>query len=63
MWVNNQRPPERTNTMNIKTKSGKYIKVTYFGAQRKMARKALDKGDNKKAANHFKLIRNGKRMA
>ena len=35
---------------------GKLIKITYYGAQRKMAR-----GDHVRAASHFKLVREGKR--
>ena len=47
--------------MIIQTCDGKsFIRITYFGAQRKMARAAMAAGDHSKAATHFKLIRNGK---
>ena len=40
---------------------GKLIKITYYGAQRKMARDAMARGDHVRAASHFKLVREGKR--
>lgn len=39
---------------------GRLIKITYYGAQRKMARDAMTRGDTKRAAVHFKLVREGK---
>jgi len=44
--------------MIIPTSDGKgWIYITYFSAQRKMARAALAKGDHAKAAFHYKLSR------
>ena len=40
--------------------AGKLIRITYFSAQRKMARNAMANNDHAKARIHFKLIRNGK---
>ncbi len=36
---------------------GKTISITYYGAQRKMARKAMARNDKIRVATHFKLIR------
>ncbi|KKL17050.1 hypothetical protein LCGC14_2489460 [marine sediment metagenome] len=44
--------------MIIPTSDGKgWVRITYFSAQRKMARDAMTKGDNAKAAFHYKLSR------
>ena len=44
--------------MTIPTYDGKgWVHITYYGAQRKMARDAMAKGDHTKAAIHFKLLR------
>ncbi len=36
---------------------GKAISITYYGAQRKMARAAMARNDKARAAIHFRLIR------
>ncbi len=36
---------------------GKMISITYYGAQRKMAREAMAQNNKARAAVHFKLIR------
>ncbi len=44
--------------MIIPTSDGKgWIHITYFSAQRKMARDAMAKGDHTKAEFHYKLSR------
>ncbi len=44
--------------MIIPTSDGKgWIHITYFSAQRKMARRAMAEGNHTKAAIHYKLSR------
>ena len=48
--------------MIIPTSDGKgWVRITYLGAQLKMARAALAAGDHDKVAIHLKLLRNTRR--